>query len=109
MKHFHLALAVAFLSGGFSIPTHANHFKLPEEIGRVEAPRDLNLIQVEPSMIHERYYTTGQCERRQNVGNVLPEGASIPDSDPAPVKANVQAVPVKTLAPAVVPVKPATE
>ena len=95
MKHLNLALTGLLLCGFAGIPAHADQFKLPEELGRVEGARDLNLLQVEPTVIHERYYTTGQCERRQYIGNVLPAGAEIPDSDPAPVKANVQSVPLK--------------
>jgi hypothetical protein len=83
----------------------ASQFQLPEEIGRIEGARDLNLIQLEPTMINERYYTSGRCERTQNVGNILPSGAEIPDSDPAPVKASVQAVPNRAIAPSAVPAK----
>ncbi len=42
------------------------------EIGRVEGPRDLNLFQVEPSVIDERYYTTGRSERRQKISPLIP-------------------------------------
>ena len=88
------------------LAANASQFQLPEEIGRIESPRDLNLIQVEPSMIDERYYTSGRGERRQYIGNVLPPGAEIPDSDPAPVKAAVHAVPARAAAPSAVPAKP---
>ncbi len=63
------------------------------------------LFQLEPTMIDERYYTSGRGERRQYVGNVLPPGAEIPDSDPAPVKAAVQTIPARVAAPSAVPVK----
>lgn len=46
-----------------------------------EAFRDLNIFQSEPSIINERYYTSGQAERHQSVGKVLPYGAEIPDNN----------------------------
>lgn len=61
------------------LPANADQFKLPEEIGRVEGSRDMNLLQLEPSVLNERYYTKGTAERHQYVGNVLPYGAPIPD------------------------------
>ncbi len=82
-------LGVILVNIVFSSAANASQFQLPEEIGRVEAPRDMNIFAVEPSIINERYYTSGRSERHQFVGNVLPEGADIPDSD-APVVAGVQ-------------------
>lgn len=49
----------------------------------------MNLFQVEPTVIDERYYTSGRSERHQFVGNVLPVGAEIPDND-APVTASTK-------------------
>jgi len=37
--------------------------KLPEDIGRVEVPRDTNMFQVEPTIVNERHYTSGRHER----------------------------------------------
>ena len=54
---------------------------LPAEIGRVEGPRDLNLFQVEPTVIDERHYISGRDERHQKVSPTLPEGSPIPDND----------------------------
>lgn len=51
----------------------------PEEIGRVEGPRDSNLFQVEPTVLDERHYTSGRAERHQKTSPTLPEGAPIPD------------------------------
>jgi len=88
MKHKAIAyfgIVAAILS---CCPAHADQFRLPEEIGRVEAPRDMNIFAIEPTVIHERYYTSGRAERHQYVGNVLPEGAPIPDND-APVATGV--------------------
>lgn len=48
-------------------------------LGHMEGPRDMNIVQVEPSVINERYYTRGDAERHQYIGNVLPAGAPIPD------------------------------
>lgn len=53
--------------------------KLAEEIGRVEGPRDINMFQVEPTVIDERHYSAGRAERRQKTSPTLPEGAPIPD------------------------------
>ncbi|MBA3995447.1 MAG: A-macroglobulin complement component [Cyanobacteria bacterium DS2.3.42] len=60
---------------------NTNTFKLPEEMGRVEGPRDVNMFQVEPTIIDERHYSTGRAERHQKTSPTLPEGAPIPDGD----------------------------
>lgn len=62
------------------LPGTPGQLKLPEEIGRVEGPRDINLFQVEPTVIDERHYTSGRSERRQKTSPTLPEGAAIPDT-----------------------------
>lgn len=62
------------------LPGTPGQLKLPEEIGRVEGPRDMNLFQVEPTVLDERHYTTGRSERHQKTSPTLPEGAPIPDS-----------------------------
>lgn len=101
MKHNVPAyLGIILVNVVFSSAANASQFKLPEEIGRVEAPRDMNIFQVEPTVIDERFYTSGRSERHQFVGNVLPEGADIPDND-APVAVGIQhkpsaVAPVKT-------------
>lgn len=56
-----------------------SQLRLPEEIGRVEGPRDMNLFQVEPTVLDERHYTSGRAERHQKTSPTLPEGAPIPD------------------------------
>ncbi len=63
------------------LPGTPGQLKLPEEIGRVEGPRDTNLFQVEPTVLDERYYSTGRSERHQKTSPTLPEGAPIPDSN----------------------------
>jgi Flp pilus assembly secretin CpaC len=63
------------------LPGTPGQLKLPEEIGRVEGPRDINLFQVEPTVIDERHYSTGRAERHQKTSPTLPEGAPIPDSN----------------------------
>jgi hypothetical protein len=56
--------------------------KLPEEF-HPEAYRDTNLLQLEPTIINERYYTSGRAETNHHFTlNTLPEGAPIPDVDP---------------------------
>jgi hypothetical protein len=46
--------------------------------------RDMNLFQIEPTVIDERYYTSGRAERHQKTSPTLPYGAPIPDNDAAP-------------------------
>jgi hypothetical protein len=109
MKH-HAVAFVALVAGAFSWgAAQADQFRLPEEIGRIEAPRDMNIFAIEPTVISERYYTSGQCERHQFVGNVLPAGSPIPDSDEPinmgvvqhnPAKATTQTKPAATTTPA---------
>lgn len=72
-------LAIAFST--LVAPANADQFTLPEEIGRAEGPRDTNLIQVEPTVVNERFYTSGRAERKQFIGNTLPAGSAIPDTD----------------------------
>ncbi len=104
MKYLNLVFAGILLGGTVApLGASASQFMLPSDIGRIEGPRDLNLLQVEPTIIHEGYYTSGRCERQQFIGNVLPAGAEIPDSDPAPVKATVKVTPANVVAPSVVP------
>ncbi|MBX9668763.1 MAG: pilus assembly protein N-terminal domain-containing protein [Candidatus Obscuribacterales bacterium] len=62
------------------LPGTPGQLKLPEEIGRVEGPRDMNMFQVEPTVVDERHYTSGRAERHQKTSPTLPEGAPIPDS-----------------------------
>jgi len=88
-------LGLVLINVAFSSAASASQLRLPEEIGRVEGPRDLNIFQVEPTIINERYYTSGRSERHQFVGNVLPAGADIPDND-APIAAGVQQKPAST-------------
>ena len=63
------------------LPGTPGQLKLPEEIGRVEGPRDTNIFQVEPTVIDERHYSSGRAERHQKTSPTLPEGAPIPDSE----------------------------
>lgn len=52
-----------------------------KEFGRSEKAGDMNMLQVEPSIINERFYTSGKADRQQFCGKVLPAGAPIPDND----------------------------
>jgi Flp pilus assembly protein, secretin CpaC len=61
------------------LPGTPGQLKLPEEIGRVEGPRDMNMFAVEPTVVDERHYTSGRSERHQKTSPTLPEGAPIPD------------------------------
>lgn len=52
-----------------------------------EVYRDTNIFEVEPSIINEKYYSSGENVRHQNVGKVLPYGAEIPrNNDAEPIK-----------------------
>lgn len=62
------------------LPGTPGQMKLPEEISRVEGPRDTNLFQVEPTVIDERYMTSGRAERDFKIPGTLPAGSPIPDS-----------------------------
>ena len=62
------------------LPGSPGQLRLPEELGRVEGPRDTNMFQVEPSVIDERYYDSGRSERYQKTSPTLPEGSPVPDS-----------------------------
>ncbi len=63
------------------LPGTPGQLKLPEEISRVEGVRDTNLFQVEPTVIDERYFTTGRSERYQKTSPTLPEGSPIPENE----------------------------
>jgi hypothetical protein len=43
--------------------------------------RDCNMFQLEPSVINERYYTSGKAEHHQKISPTLPAGAPIPDNE----------------------------
>lgn len=61
--------------------TSSTYVFMPLEIGRVEGPRDMNMFQVEPTVVDERHYSSGRSERHQKTSPTLPEGAPIPDVD----------------------------
>ncbi len=63
------------------LPGTPGQLKLPEEIGRVEGPRDTNFLQVEPTVVDERHYASGRDERHQKTSPTLPEGAPVPDNE----------------------------
>lgn len=52
-----------------------------KEFGRSEKTGDMNMFQVEPSIINERFFSSGKADRQQFCGKVLPAGAPIPDND----------------------------
>gem|GEM_PF-310575 len=62
------------------LPGNPGQMKLPEEISKVEGPRDTNMLQVEPTIIDERYMTSGRAEHSQKIPGVLPPGSPVPDS-----------------------------
>jgi Flp pilus assembly secretin CpaC len=63
------------------LPGAPGQMKLPEEISKVEGPRDTNMLQVEPTIVDERYNTSGRSERNQKIPGIQPGNAPIPDSD----------------------------
>lgn len=54
----------------FGTPANAKairgNLKLPAEIGRVESARDMNMFQVEPTVIDQRHYMATQAVRRSS-------------------------------------------
>lgn len=62
------------------LPGTPGQLKLPEEISKVEGPRDTNILQVEPTIIDERYMRTGRSERTLALPGTLPADAPIPDN-----------------------------
>jgi pilus assembly protein CpaC len=62
------------------VPGNPGQLKLPEEVSRAESVRDTNIFQVEPTIVDERYMTSGQAERPQRVPGTLAPGAPIPDN-----------------------------
>lgn len=72
-----IALTVVALA----IASAATQAASAKEFGRTETPGDMNMFQIEPSILNERFYTSGKAERQQYCGKVLPAGAAIPDND----------------------------
>jgi Flp pilus assembly secretin CpaC len=62
------------------LPGTPGQLKLPEEISKVEGPRDTNILQVEPTILDERYMRTGRSERTLALPGTLPPDAPIPDN-----------------------------
>jgi Flp pilus assembly secretin CpaC len=62
------------------LPGTPGQLKLPEEISKVEGPRDTNFLQVEPTVLDERYFRSGRSEKTLQLPGVLPPDAPIPDN-----------------------------
>jgi Flp pilus assembly secretin CpaC len=62
------------------LPGTPGQLRLPEEISKVEGPRDTNMFQVEPTVLDERYFRTGRAEKTLQLPGVLPPDAPIPDN-----------------------------
>lgn len=62
------------------LPGTPGQLKLPEEISKVEGPRDTNFLQVEPTVLDERYFRSGRAEKTLQLPGVLPPEAPIPDN-----------------------------
>jgi Flp pilus assembly secretin CpaC len=62
------------------LPGTPGQLKLPEEISKVEGPRDTNFLQVEPTVLDERYIRSGRAEKTLQLPGVLPPEAPIPDN-----------------------------
>ncbi len=58
-------------------------FKKSDE-ARASGPRDMNMFQVEPSVMDERHYSSGRAERHQMSSPTLPNGTPIPDGAAVP-------------------------
>lgn len=73
-----ILVCTAVVSAANSAPTYAAESN--KTTGR-DSVRDMNLFQIEPTVIDERYYTSGRAERHQKTSPTLPYGAPIPDND----------------------------
>ena len=62
------------------LPGTPGQLKIPAELNKMEGTRDLNILQVEPSVIDEGQYRSGMVEKTFQIPNTLPAGAPIPDS-----------------------------
>ncbi|MBY0546024.1 MAG: pilus assembly protein N-terminal domain-containing protein [Candidatus Obscuribacterales bacterium] len=62
------------------LPGSPGQLKIPGELNKMEAVRDTNIFQVEPSVIDESQYRSGLVEKSFQIPNTLPAGAPIPDS-----------------------------
>jgi Flp pilus assembly secretin CpaC len=62
------------------LPGTPGQLKLPEEISKVEGPRDTNFLQVEPTVLDEGYYRKGRAEKSLQLPGTLPPDAPIPDT-----------------------------
>lgn len=62
------------------LPGSPGQLKIPGELNKMEAVRDTNMFQVEPSVIDESQYRSGLVEKSFQIPNTLPAGAPIPDS-----------------------------
>jgi hypothetical protein len=67
-------VALAIASATAAQPASAKEF------GRSEKAGDMNMFQVEPSILMSAF-TSGKADRQQFCGKVLPAGAPIPDND----------------------------
>jgi Flp pilus assembly secretin CpaC len=63
------------------LPGTPGQLKVPSELNKMEASRDTNILQVEPSTIDEGQYRSGLVEKTFQIPNTLPTGAPIPDSN----------------------------
>lgn len=63
------------------LPGSPGQLKIPAELNKMEGRRDLNILQVEPSVIDEGQYTSGLVEKTFPIPNTLPAGAPIPDNN----------------------------
>jgi hypothetical protein len=94
-------VALFLIVAGSTCAAQADQLTMPEEARR-EAPRDMNVLQIEPTIIDEQYYVTGKCERHQFVGNILPTDAPIPDTEGPMPLSSVMIKPSVSLAPSAV-------
>lgn len=62
------------------LPGTPGQLKIPAELNKMEASRDTNVLQVEPSVLDEGQYRSGLVEKTFQIPNTLPMGAPVPDS-----------------------------
>lgn len=77
MKYLQFVL-VAALAASTGLSAFADTAKKPSGIGHMEGRRDLNMIQLEPTIINEGYYTSGQAEHHQYGAMFCPQARPFP-------------------------------
>jgi Flp pilus assembly secretin CpaC len=63
------------------LPGTPGQLRVPDEISKVEGPRDTNMFQVEPTILDEGHMRKGRAEKSLQLPNTLPPGAPVPPNN----------------------------